>query len=152
MDRLVRVYQEIKGSVGYFLKLVRLGKEEDLTPEQIIQLINMTDNIHNLEQKYRQLQARVINTELKRSVDIEQIQTLHDDIEAATDKLTWIDTACKRSMKSYQRYVLKYEHWRSISNDSKRIRTTKNLRQWSRIRLANFYLITKCFYNVCSLL
>jgi hypothetical protein len=96
MDKLVKVYQEIKGGIGYFLKLFRLGKEERLTAEQIIHLTNVADSIHNLEQKFRQLQARLIKIELKRSVDIEQLKTLHDDIEAATDKLTWTDTACKK--------------------------------------------------------
>src|SRR5215217_1517879 len=33
MYKLVTIYQEIQNSMGYFLKLFRLGKEKGLTPE-----------------------------------------------------------------------------------------------------------------------
>src|SRR5215216_2235965 len=49
MHNLVTIYQENKGSVGYFLKLVKLGKKEQLTPEQIMKLIQMADSIHRLK-------------------------------------------------------------------------------------------------------
>jgi hypothetical protein len=95
MDKLVKIYKEIKDSIGYFLKLFRLGKREGLTPERIILLVNMAYDIHDLEEKYRQLQAKVIKIDIKKSVDMEQLETLHNDIEAALDKLTWADTAFK---------------------------------------------------------
>jgi hypothetical protein len=72
-----------------------LQKEKEMnsynSPESLLKTVSCLPNIASSHS-----QARVINIELKRSVDIEQIQTLHDDIEAATDKLTWIDTACKK--------------------------------------------------------
>jgi hypothetical protein len=43
MYKLVTIYQEIQNNIGYFLKLFRLGKQEGLTPEQIIKLIQMGD-------------------------------------------------------------------------------------------------------------
>jgi hypothetical protein len=39
MHQLFNVYQEIQNSIGYLLKLFRLGKKEGLTPEQLIKLI-----------------------------------------------------------------------------------------------------------------
>jgi chromosome segregation ATPase len=96
MDKLVKIYQEIKDNIGYFLKLFRLGKLEGLTPERIVLLVNMSYNIHDLEEKYRQLQAKVISIELRKSAGIEQLETLQNDIEAAVDKLTWTETACKK--------------------------------------------------------
>src|ERR687895_115278 len=95
MDKLVKIYQEIKDNIGYFLKLFRLGKREGLTPERIILLVNMAYNIHELEEKYRQLQVKVIKIDIKKSVDMEQLEILHNDMEAALDKLTWADTAFK---------------------------------------------------------
>jgi recombinational DNA repair protein RecR len=72
-----------------------LQKEKEMnsynSPESLLKTVSSLPNSVSSHS-----QARVINIELKRSVDIEQIQTLHDDIEAATDKLTWIDTACKK--------------------------------------------------------
>ena len=38
MHNLVVVYQETQDSMGYFLKLFRLGRENGVTPEQIINL------------------------------------------------------------------------------------------------------------------
>jgi hypothetical protein len=52
MDLLFNVYHEIQNSIGHFLKLVRLGKKEGLTPEQIINLIKMANNIHELKEKF----------------------------------------------------------------------------------------------------
>jgi hypothetical protein len=51
-NKLVTIYQEIQNNIGYFLKLVRLGKKEGLTPEQIINLIKMANNIHELKEKF----------------------------------------------------------------------------------------------------
>jgi hypothetical protein len=39
MHKVVTIYQENKSSIGYFLKLFRLGKKKGVTPEQIIKLI-----------------------------------------------------------------------------------------------------------------
>jgi hypothetical protein len=44
MHKLVTIYQEIQDSIGYFLKLFRLGKEKGVTPDQIMKLIQMSDN------------------------------------------------------------------------------------------------------------
>src|SRR5215204_2583015 len=57
MHRLVTIYQELQNSMGYFLKLVRLGKKEGITPEQIIKLVQMADSIHNLQDKLQHLQS-----------------------------------------------------------------------------------------------
>jgi hypothetical protein len=48
MHQLFVIYQENKDSIGYFLKLVRLGKKEGMTPEQIIYLLKMADNTKDL--------------------------------------------------------------------------------------------------------
>jgi hypothetical protein len=39
MHKIVIICQEIKDSMGYFLKLFGLGKEKGVTPEKIIKLI-----------------------------------------------------------------------------------------------------------------
>ena len=96
MDKLVKIYKETKDSIGYFLKLFRLGRLEGLTPERIVLLVNMAYNIHDLEEKHRQLQAKVFSIEIKKSAGREQLETLHNDIETAEDKLTWTDTAYKK--------------------------------------------------------
>jgi hypothetical protein len=68
MHWLFNVYQEIQNSIGYFLKLVRLGKKEDLTLEQIINLIQMANNILELKEKFQHLQSEVIDIEMRKSV------------------------------------------------------------------------------------
>src|SRR5919109_1986481 len=60
MHKLVTIYQEIQNSIGYFLKLFRLGKKEHLTPEQITIFIQMADKIYDLKEKFQQLQSDVV--------------------------------------------------------------------------------------------
>src|ERR671919_1928008 len=57
MHRLVAIYPEIQDSMGYYLKLLRLGKEKGVTPEQIMNLLQMADSIHMLEAKLQKLQS-----------------------------------------------------------------------------------------------
>jgi hypothetical protein len=39
-----------------------------LTPEQLINLIKMADKIHNLEEKFQQLQSEVVEMGTRKSV------------------------------------------------------------------------------------
>jgi transposase-like protein len=61
MYKLVTIYQEIQDSIGYFLKLFRLGKEKGVTPEQIMKLIPMSDSIHKLKEKLERVQSEVLD-------------------------------------------------------------------------------------------
>ena len=81
MHQLVNVYQEIQGSIGYFLKLVRLGKKEGLTPEQVMGLIQIADSIHKLQEKLEQLQSEVLDISIEKSVGKEKLKDLHKEIE-----------------------------------------------------------------------
>src|SRR5215207_1290020 len=76
MYKLVTVYQEIQDSMGYFLKLFRLGKKERPTPEQIINLIKMADNIHRLKEKLQHLQSEVVDIGMKKSEGKDQLKDL----------------------------------------------------------------------------
>jgi hypothetical protein len=53
MEHLFMIYQELKNNLGYFLKLFRLGIKEGLTPEKIINLLNMADNIQDLNEQFQ---------------------------------------------------------------------------------------------------
>jgi hypothetical protein len=59
MHKLVTIYHENQDSMGYFLKLFRLGKEKGVTPEQIIKLVQMADSIHMLEDKLQWLKKYI---------------------------------------------------------------------------------------------
>jgi hypothetical protein len=70
MYNLVTVYHEIQNSIGYSLKLFRLGKQEGLTPEQIMKLIQMADSIHKLQEKLQHLQSEVLDISIRKSVGL----------------------------------------------------------------------------------
>jgi hypothetical protein len=95
MHKLVRIYHEIQHSIGYFLKLVRLGKKQGLTPEQIMKLIQMADGIHKLQEKLEQLQSEVLDISMRKSLGKDQLKDLHNEIETAQEKLTSVDEAFK---------------------------------------------------------
>ena len=91
MHRLVTIYQETQDSMGYFLKLLRLGKEKGVTPEQIMKLIQMADSIHKLQDKIQQLQSEISNISKSKTVAKDQLKGLHDEIEAAQEKLNLVN-------------------------------------------------------------
>jgi seryl-tRNA synthetase len=111
MHKVVTIYQENKNSIGYFLKLFRLGKEKGVTPEQIMKLIQMADNIHKLQGKFQQLQSHVIEIGMKKSGDIERLEKLQNEIDAAQDKLNSVEKA----------FNMKYEELKEACSQAQRL-------------------------------
>jgi hypothetical protein len=114
MHQLFVIYQENKDSIGYFLKLVRLGKREGMTPEQIIDLLKMADNTKDLNEKFLRLQGEVTDMELKKSVIKEQLEDLENKISSAEEQLSETDKACKLKFDElsgvcYQIQMLEYQ-------------------------------------------
>jgi septal ring factor EnvC (AmiA/AmiB activator) len=95
MHQLFVIYLENKDSIGYFLKLVRLGKKEGVTPEQIINLLKMADCTKDLNEKFLCLQGEVTDMELKKSVIKEQLEDLEYKISSAEEQLSETDKAYK---------------------------------------------------------
>jgi hypothetical protein len=91
MHKLVTIYHENQDSMGYFLKLFRLGKEKGVTPEQIIKLVQMADSIHMLEDKHRQLHSEVLDISEMKSIGREKLEDLHKKIDAAQEKLNLVN-------------------------------------------------------------
>jgi hypothetical protein len=91
MHQLFNVYQEIQNSIGYFLKLFRLGKKEGLTPEQKMKLILMSDSIHKLQEKLEQLQSEVLEISIRKTVAKEELKDLLNEIETTREKLTSVN-------------------------------------------------------------
>ena len=87
MYKLVSIYQETQDSMGYFLKLYRLGKEKDVTPEQITNLIQMADSIHKLQDKLQRLQSEVIDISTRKSEGQEELNDLYNEISDTEEKL-----------------------------------------------------------------
>jgi archaellum component FlaC len=87
MHRLVAIYPEIQDSMGYYLKLLRLGKEKGVTPEQIMNLIQMADSIHKLQDKLQRLQREVTDISTRKSEGQEELNDLHNEIINTKEKL-----------------------------------------------------------------
>jgi hypothetical protein len=87
MHRLVSIYHENQDSIGYFLKLFRLGKEKGVTPEQIIKLVQMADSIHMLEDKLQWLQSEISDISTRKSEGQEELKNLHNEISSTKEKL-----------------------------------------------------------------
>jgi hypothetical protein len=87
MHGLVTIYPEIQDSMGYCLKLFRLGKEKGVTPEQIMNLIQMADSIHKLQDKLHRLQGEVVDISTRKSEEQEELNDLHNEIINTKEKL-----------------------------------------------------------------
>jgi archaellum component FlaC len=91
MYKLVTIYQETQDSMGYYLKLFRLGKEKGVTPEQIMNLIQMADSIHKLQDKLQRLQSEVIAISTRKSEDQDELNDLHNEIINTKEKLEMVN-------------------------------------------------------------
>lgn len=96
MDHLFMIYQEVKNNLGYFLKLFRLGKKEGLTPENIISLLNMANNLQDLNVQFQFHLSEVSDIELKKSQCREQLEKLENMTISAKDQLSDTERACKQ--------------------------------------------------------
>ena len=119
MYKLVTIYHETQNSISYFLKLFRLGKEKGVTPEQMMKLVQMADSIHKLQDKLQQLQSEISDISKSKTVAKDQLKGLHDEIEAAQEKLNLVNKtfevkyeelkeACSQSQK-LQNYVEQFK-------------------------------------------
>jgi phenylalanyl-tRNA synthetase alpha subunit len=87
MHGLVAIYPEIQDSMGYYLKLFRLGKEKGVTPKQIMNLVQMADNIHELQDKLEHLRSEVADISKRKSEEQEELNDLHNEIINTKEKL-----------------------------------------------------------------
>jgi hypothetical protein len=87
MHKLVTIYQEIQDSMSYFLKLLRLGKEKGVTPEQIMKLLQMADSFHKLQDKLQHLEDEVLDISRSKSEGQDELNNLHKEISGAQEKL-----------------------------------------------------------------
>jgi archaellum component FlaC len=119
MHKLVTIYQETQDSMGYFLKLFRLGRENGVTPEQVIKLVQMADSLHKLQDNIQQLQSEILDISKSKTLAKEQLEGLHDEIEAAQEKLDLVNKtfevkyeelkeACSQAQK-LQNYVEQFK-------------------------------------------
>lgn len=84
MHELFVIYNVIKDNIGYFIKLVRLAKKEHITPEEIISLINMCNDIQDFKRQYKQLNVSIVNLASKLYASKEELNKLEDQITKAT--------------------------------------------------------------------
>jgi hypothetical protein len=91
MHKLVTIYQEIQDSMGYFLKLFRLGKEKGITAEQIMKLIQTSDSIYKLQDKLERLQSEVLDISRRKAVGQEELKNLHKETSAIQEKLNLVN-------------------------------------------------------------
>jgi flagellar capping protein FliD len=91
MHKLVTIYGETQDSMGYFLKLFRLGRENGATPEKIIKLVQMADSLYKLQDKIQQLQSEILYISKSKTVAKDQLKDLHKEIEVAQEKLDLVN-------------------------------------------------------------
>ena len=111
MHKLVTIYQENEDNMGYFLKLLRLGKEKGVTPEQIMKLIQMADSIHKLQGKLEQLQSEVADIGIRKNVAKKELNDLHEEIETTREKLNSVNKT----------FNVKYEELKEVCSQLQRL-------------------------------
>jgi hypothetical protein len=105
MHKLVITYQQLQDSIEYFLKLVRLGKKERLTPEQIMNFVKMADKIQDLKEKLQYLRSEVVDIMIRKSLGEEKLKDLHKEREAAQEKLNLVNKTLKVKYEEHIRVM-----------------------------------------------
>ena len=70
--------------------MTRLGKEQGVTPEQIIKLVQMADNIHKLQDKLQRLQSEVTDISTMKTEGQGELNDLHNEISNTKEKLDMV--------------------------------------------------------------
>ncbi|MGA7543292.1 MAG: hypothetical protein WBW34_09555 [Nitrososphaeraceae archaeon] len=91
MYKLATLFEENEDRIGYLIELGRLGREERLTPKQIVNFIGMADNISNFKAELQHLQLEVAGLELKKSVRTRELKKLKDEIKRTIYKFFRVD-------------------------------------------------------------
>ena len=79
------IYNEIKDNIGYFITLFRFAKEEQLTPEEVIGLINMSNDIQDLKGQYKRLNVSIVNLESILYESKEELKKLKNQSSTASE-------------------------------------------------------------------
>jgi hypothetical protein len=87
MHELNAIYNEIKDNIGYFVTLFRFAKKERLTPEEVIGLINMSNDIQDLKRQYKRLNVSIVNLESILYESKEELKKLENQSSAATERI-----------------------------------------------------------------
>jgi hypothetical protein len=111
MHKVVIIYQEIQDSMGYFLKLFRLGKEQGITPEQIIILVQMADSIHKLQDKLQHLESEISDLSRRKSIGQEELKNLHMEISGTLEKLDLVKKT----------FNIKYEELKEVCSQAHKL-------------------------------
>jgi hypothetical protein len=111
MYKLVTIYHENQDSMGYFLKLTRLGKEQGVTPEQIMNLVQMADSIHMLEDKLQRLQNEISDKLTKESEGQKELNDLCNEISNTKERLDVVKKT----------FNIKYEELKSVCSQAQKL-------------------------------
>jgi DNA-binding protein Fis len=111
MYKLVTIYQETHDSMGYYLKLFRLGKEKGVTPEQIMNLIQMADSIHKLQDKLQRLQSEVTDISTRKSEGQEELNDLYNETINTKEKLDLVKKT----------FNIKYEELKEVCSQTQKL-------------------------------
>jgi hypothetical protein len=104
--QLYLVYKEIGSrNIGYFLNLYRIAKNEDLTTEQIINLLKIANDIQDLERRFERLKKEVEDLELRKMQGREELEDFNTKIANAKEDLFDMKSACKQIYAEFERVV-----------------------------------------------
>lgn len=102
MHELNTIYNEVKDNIGYFITLFRFAKEEQLTPEEVIGLINMSNDILDLKRQYKRLNVSIVNLESILYESKEELKKLKNQAVLHLNSSEVSQSSLRESQKSFQ--------------------------------------------------
>jgi seryl-tRNA synthetase len=150
MHKVVIIYQEIQDSMGYFLKLFRLGKEKGLTPEQIMNLVQMSESIHKLQEKLQRLQSEISDISTRKSEGQEELKNLHNEIGNTKEKLDLVKKTFNIKYEELKEVCFQLQKLQNYVEQFKDGQDYQELESIVRSEVGKALLITKNFCKMHS--
>jgi hypothetical protein len=101
MHELRMVYEEIGPDVMHFLELYKLSKDAHMKPEHVVNLLQMSNALPLLEQKYRKLRKEIDHLEFQKQKSI--------DLGNHVEVLTKVSEKYKKEIKNLQKEKIRLE-------------------------------------------
>jgi hypothetical protein len=93
---LSRIYEEIKGDIGYFVNLYRLAKTASMNVQQVNRLLTIANNhLPSVEYRYERLKREADDIEANTHNSARILQDLSDQIATMRKTLDQYELSCK---------------------------------------------------------
>ena len=97
LNDLNMVYEEIKGDIGYFLKLYKLAKAKGMRVQQVVDTLTIANNdLPSIEERFKRLRNDMSMIQSQKHTHERNLHQLNNQIAGTAKLLSSLRISCKR--------------------------------------------------------